>query len=193
MKTHTIQYALTSLLTVALTGIALGAGAENPPPKSAATAPAIPTVGVQELLKLPKQFAGRQVVLEGFVTEVCKRKGCWANIHDTDPNNNDQIRAKQDEGDGSFKAFLPEVQGKTVRVTGEVHATKIDPEYLDKWEARVKASQKTGGVKEKAGAIDSTSAALQQIAGFRKRVAESKEGFLTSVSFAAAKWEVIAE
>lgn len=149
-------------------------------------------VGVQELLKHPKQYADKPVVLEGFVTEFCKRKGCWASIHDNDSDSKAQIRVKQDESDGAFKAFEPEVQGKTVHVTGELKETKIDREYLDNWEARVKAAQskKSESKESKDEGDDASAAVLKQIAGYRERVAKSTNGHLTSLSFAVTKWEV---
>lgn len=158
-----------------------------------------PTITVKTLLENSEKYVDSQVVLEGFVTDVCKRRGCWALLHDADPDDKGQIRVKQDESK-PFTAFTPEIQGKTVLVSGEVHQTKIDAEYLDKWEARVKAAKqkadeaKTKAVDqkkdEKAAEPDNSETVLKQIAGFRKRVEDSKKGYLTSVSFAVTKWQV---
>jgi hypothetical protein len=149
-----------------------------------------PMVGVQELLKQPDRYAGKPIVLEGFVTDYCKRKGCWANIHDNDSDSKAQLRVKQDESDSTFKAFEPEVQGRTVHVTGELKETKIDRDYLDKWEARVKAAQAKADKARKTDADDPYDTVLKQIAGYRERVARSTNGHLTSLSFAVTKWEV---
>jgi hypothetical protein len=169
--------------------IALAAHAEQTntakaPAKSSAT---LPRVGVKELLSNPTNYEGKQIVLEGFVTDICKKKGCWAMLHDADPDAKGQVRVKQDDDASSFKAFLPEIQGKTVLVTGEVHETRIDAEYLDKWEARVKEAQKD---KAKAKEQEEPNAAVfKQIAGLRERVAKSKQGYLTSLGVAVLTWE----
>ncbi len=179
---------------LAAVALALNVVAADAPRDAKPATETIPAIGVQELIKNAKQYDGKQVVLEGFVTEVCKRKGCWANIHDNDSDSKAQLRVKQEEGENGYKAFLPEVQGKTVHVTGAVKATKIDADYLDKWEARVKEAQKKTAPEkaENAEAADSTAAVLKQITGYRERVAKSKDGYLTSVSLAATKWEVVA-
>jgi hypothetical protein len=152
------------------------------PPKSSAT---LPRVGVKELLSNPTNYAGKQIVLEGFVTDICKKKGCWAMLHDPDPDAKGLVRVKQDDDASNFKAFLPEIQGKTVLVTGEVHATRIDAEYLDKWEARVKEAQKDKTKEQE----EPYAAVFKQIAGLRERVAKSKQGYLTSLGVAVLTWE----
>lgn len=154
--------------------------AKAPAPSPAVSGP----VGVKDLLAHSTNFSGKQIVLEGFVTDYCKEKGCWAMLHDTDPDAKGLIRVKQDDDASNFKAFLPEIQGKTVLVTGEVLETRIDKDYLDKWEARVKEALKDKNVKEEA-----SDKVLKQIAGLRERVANSKRGYLSSISLAVSKWE----
>jgi hypothetical protein len=146
-----------------------------------------PVVSVKEYLKDPAVFAGRQIVLKGFVTEVCRRKGCWALLHDADSEAKGQVRVKQNEEGKTFKAFLPELQGRTILVTAEVKETKIDTAYLDKWENNVKAAkekaEKTPG--ETNPQFDAT---LKQIATYRDRLAKSERGWLASYSVAVLNW-----
>ena len=154
-----------------------------------------PVVGVKDFLKEPDAYAGKEIMLQGFVTEVCKRKGCWALLHDSDADAKGQIRVKQDEAGDTFKAFLPELQGKTILVTGEVKETRIDKDYLDKWEANVKSAQaraaQAGVQKPEGGAAYDP--VLKQIANYRDRVAKAKSGHLSSYSLAVVKWELQAE
>jgi hypothetical protein len=167
------------------------AGGTNAPATSIAPSANAAPVGVKELLKNPKSYAGRPIVLEGLVTDVCKRKGCWALLHDTDPEAKGQIRVKQDDEAGTFKAFLPEEQGKTVLVSGELSETRIDADYLNKWEARVKAA---GEAKTKDKEAEGTSEAVtRQITLLRQRLAKSTNGYLSSYGFAVTKWENKAE
>lgn len=39
-----------------------------------------PSVSLAEVLREPKKFADRRVVVEGFVMRVCKKEGCWMQI-----------------------------------------------------------------------------------------------------------------
>lgn len=173
----------------------------------------IPTrLTVKQLVAQPAAYAGQKIELHGFVVDYCKHMGCWALIHDNDPAAEGQIRVKQEEGGGSFKAFLPEIQGKSIIVSGEVKETRIDAEYLDRWEASVKESREASGkgseeapAKGKDGAkankakgkenaakeADPFATALKQIADYRARVAKSTNGYVSSASIAVSKWELL--
>ena len=115
-------------------------------------------------------------------------RGCWAMLHDLDSDAQGQVRVKQEDDQSNFKAFLPEHQGKTVVVTGELHETRIDTTYLDKWETRVKAGPKESGKGEEAE--HSQEAVLKQIAGLREKLAKSGKSYLSSLQVAVDKWEV---
>jgi hypothetical protein len=177
-----------ALLLTALAGNTCLAGdpaaATNAP---AASTNAAPVVSVKDYLKDPAAFAGRQIVLQGFVTDVCRKKGCWALLHDTDSEAKGQVRVKQDEEGQTFKAFLPDLLGRSIQVDAQVKETKIDQAYLDKWETSVKAAKEraetAGG--EKSESFDTV---LKQIAEYRGRVEKSKRGYLSSYSLAVSQW-----
>lgn len=177
---------LALIITCAVTSLFAG---ETNAPLPVAVKPA--TVTVQELIKDANNYDGQEVVLEGFVTDYCKRKGCWALLHDKDSDAKGIIKVQQDEEGPTFKPFLPELQGKTILVTGKVHATKVDTNYLDKWESRVN-SAKTSAAEDKdkvAAQAKAKEAVLKQIATLRDRLANSKKGYLTSISFAVNTWQ----
>jgi len=165
-----------------------GAASAKPKAKTATDGGAPAQVGVQELLKNRSKLDGKKVQLEGMVTEICKHKGCWAMVHDVDSDVEGQVRVKQDDNQSNFKAFMPEHQGKTVVVTGELHETRIDTAYLDKWEARVKKPAKNAAAGEEAE--HSSEAVLKQIAGLREKLAKSGKSYLSSLQVAVEKWEV---
>lgn len=187
------QSALFSLATAAWLGVsiitAVAADTNGAPP---AAKQSVPVVTVKELMTDPVKLEGQQVVLQGFVADYCKRKGCWATLHDNDSDAKGLVKVQQDEEGPTFKPFLADLQGKTILVTGTVHATKVDTNYLDKWEARVKAAKPATPANAEAAAADSDkakAATLKQIAALRERVANSKRGYLTSVSLAAETWK----
>ena len=165
-----------------------GAATTQPKAKTATDGGAPAQVGVQTLLKDRAKLDGKKVQLEGMVTEICKHRGCWAMVHDLDSDAEGQVRVKQDDNQSGFKAFLPEHQGKTVVVTGELHETRIDTAYLDKWEARVKKPAKNAAAGEEAE--HSSEAVLKQIAGLREKLAKSGKSYLSSLQVAVEKWEV---
>ena len=172
------------------TGAATNAPAAAPSP----TEPA-PVVAVKDYLKDPKAYAGKRIVLQGFVTEVCRKKGCWALLHDTDSEAKGQVRVKQDEDGSTFKPFLPELQGRTILVTSDVKETRVDGAYLDNWEKTVKAAKEkaakeaaTGAAKGGAEEADEYDAILKRIAEYRERLAKSERGYLSSYSLAALEW-----
>ena len=163
-------------------------GAKKPEAKATADNAAPVKVGVQELLKNKEKLDGKKVQLEGMVTEICTKKGCWAMLHDLDSDAKGLVRVKEDDNQSNFKAFLPEHQGRTVVVTGELHVTKIDTAYLDKWEARVKAPKMES--KEGEDADQAPKAVLKQIAALREKLAKSGKPYLSSMQVAVDKWEV---
>lgn len=187
MKSNQTPYLLIRLQTAL--GLLLAATLQAQPTNAPVPA-LLPVVGVSEILKTPTNYIGRKFVLEGFVTDVCKRRGCWALLHDNDPDAKGQIRAKQDES-GPFTPFRPELQGRTVRITGELHETRMDAAYLDKWEARVKAAKKPTGKKD--DEPQPSTPALKQIASLRERLTKSGEDYISSIGLAVVKWEVKAD
>lgn len=185
------QILLALTTAVALTTAAPLIAADAPAKPATAASESTGKVSVKELLANPKQYSGKKVEVQGFVTDYCKRKGCWAMIHDNNPDNKQQIRVKQNESGNTFKAFLPEHQGKTVSVVVEVNETKIDKDYLDKWEEKVKSAKPAADAEAKKEALEKANkATLKQIADYRDRVAKSKEGYLVSLSFAADSWQL---
>ncbi len=163
--------------------------ADTNAPAVSAKEPAL--IAVKDLLKNVSGLDGKDVVLQGFVTDYCKRKGCWATLHDNDSEAKGIIKVQQDEEGPTFKPFLPELQGKTILVTGKVHATRIDTNYLAKWEARVTAPKAEGtpAAEKTPEQVKAQAAVLKQIASLRERVATSKDGYLTSVSLAVNTWQ----
>ena len=128
MKLIQTPYLLIRLQTTLV--LLLAATLQAQPTNAPAPVP-LPVVGVSQILEAPTNYIGRKFILEGFVTDVCKRKGCWALLHDNDPDAKGQLRVKQNESGSTFTAFRPELQGRTLRVTGELRETRIDTAYLD--------------------------------------------------------------
>ena len=76
MKKTVNQLSLFSLATAVWLGVSLitaVAAETKDAPKAAADQP-VPVVTVKELMSDPAKLEGQQVVLQGFVTDYCKRR-----------------------------------------------------------------------------------------------------------------------
>ena len=72
-------------------------------------------VAVSDILATPEKFAGKRVVVEGTIADVCQNMGCWINI--TSDKDSSFIRFKVNDGDIIFPVTA---KGKSVRAQGVV-------------------------------------------------------------------------
>jgi hypothetical protein len=186
-KIHSLTWL--ALLTVILAAQAPASDKPAPPAAPAAAAPR--TFAVKDLLKSPDGYWNQTVVIEGLVTQVCRRSGKKAWLHDTDPEAAGQVRV---ERTGNAAVFGREFEGKTIRVTGVLRELRIDTAYLDSWEARVKgakaAAPKADACTEGCEESQSVQAGLKRVQALREQLAKSKKDHLSSLWVDAEKWEV---
>lgn len=79
---------------------------------------------IAELLKNPKKYAGKTVLVEGLIVKVCEKRGCWIDIAGT--KEFEKIRLKVDDG---VIVFPMEEKGKKIVAEGvfeELIYTKED-------------------------------------------------------------------
>lgn len=72
---HTLRTALAALVLTALAASPALATTKYGKPLTAATA-----VKVSELMAKPNDYVGKVVKVEGLITEVCPKRGCWINV-----------------------------------------------------------------------------------------------------------------
>ena len=130
-----------ALCLVVLAGSLLAA-CDKGPPKSkassaAATAPATGAKGqtfgagvkvatatpIETILAEPKKFAGQTVRVEGMVTDVCPKRGCWFEMAGTKPGL--KLRFKVTDGD---MVFPPDSKGKHAVAEGVVAVHELSLE-----------------------------------------------------------------
>jgi hypothetical protein len=141
---------------------------------------------------------GKEIILEGFPTAVCKRSGKKAWLHDVDSESAGTVRV---ERTGSMAAFTQDAVGKTMRVTGTLRELRMDAAYFDAWEARVKESlavaknknegEKEDGCTEQCQENVAAATTLKNIAAYRAKVAKTKTGYLSAMWVDGTKWELI--
>jgi len=78
---------------------------------------------VADLLANPEQFSGQRVLLEGTITDVCEKMGCWIKLKDG--SSASEIQVKVDDG---VIVFPREGKGMTVRAEGIVSVTELSEE-----------------------------------------------------------------
>lgn len=93
------------------------------------------TLTVDSFLVTPEAWAGKEVVIAGTVSHVCKHSGKKLFLFGADPAKTVKINAG-----GNYATFDIKYEGTDVEITGTVvEDEKIDANYLNEWEAEIKA------------------------------------------------------
>jgi len=82
---------------------------------------------VSDILADPEKFAGKKVLVEGAVVDVCKERGCWIKV--ASDKEFESIRFKVDDG---VIVFPLDAKGKTALVEGVVSVKTYSKEDLVK-------------------------------------------------------------
>lgn len=81
------------------------------------------SVSVSEILRTPEVFKGKRVVVEGEISEVCQKKGCWINVRD--PEGLGELRVKVED---DVIVFPKDAKGKRVKAEGIISVTVLTEE-----------------------------------------------------------------
>lgn len=93
------------------------------------------TLTVDSFLASPETWAGKEVVITGTVSHVCKHSGKKLFLFGAVPGKTVKVNAG-----GDLAAFDLKYEGSDVEITGlVVEDEKIDAAYLNEWEAEIKA------------------------------------------------------
>jgi len=93
-------------------------------------------VAIDVLLSNPNDYVGRKVRVDGVITAVCKKRGCWMQV--TDPESGNGVRIKVEDG---VIVFPYTSMGREARAEGIFEAIKLTPEQI---EARTEAAHNHG-------------------------------------------------
>jgi hypothetical protein len=78
---------------------------------------------VSDILARPDEFVGRRVLVEGTVTAVCQKQGCWMDLVSAEAG--DTIQIKVDDG---VIVFPKDAAGKRVLAEGTVEKLELTAE-----------------------------------------------------------------
>jgi len=91
-------------------------------------------VAISEILAKPDDYVGAKVRVDGVVTGVCKKRGCWMQV--TDPESGQGIRIKVEDG----VIVIPyTAMGHKTSAEGVLEAIKLTPEQLEQIKAQHEA------------------------------------------------------
>lgn len=97
--------------------------------------------GVGELLAAPEKFVGKKVRVDGVVTAVCAKRGCWMMI--TDPEREQGIRIKVEDG---VIVFPMEAMGRKASAEGIFEVVSpVGERHGDAEHAKQPAGEHSGG------------------------------------------------
>jgi hypothetical protein len=89
---------------------------------------------VDSFLVAPEKWAGKDVIISGTVSHVCRHSGKKLFLFGADAEKTVKINAG-----GEVSAFDVKYEGTDVEITGTViEDEKIDANYLNEWEAEIK-------------------------------------------------------
>jgi hypothetical protein len=83
-------------------------------------------VPVETLLGSPDDYIGKAVRVDGVITGVCKKRGCWMQI--TDPDTGNGVRIKVEDG---VIVFPYTAMGKKASAEGVFDAVNLTPEQVE--------------------------------------------------------------
>ncbi|MFN8668097.1 MAG: DUF4920 domain-containing protein [Gemmatimonadaceae bacterium] len=78
---------------------------------------------ISSILKDPKAYEGKRVLVEGLIIEVCEERGCWIRI--ASDKAFESLRFKVDDG---VMTFPQEARGRTVQAEGVVKVRTLTRE-----------------------------------------------------------------
>jgi Domain of unknown function (DUF4920) len=98
------------------------------------------SVALQDALKHPEKYSTRKILLEGRITDVCQKKGCWLMLSE-----GDQALRVRFEG---YSFFVPkDSRGRKARVEGKLHQERISEEMARHYAAEESKSADVSRIK----------------------------------------------
>ena len=99
---------------------------------------------IKDILSQPDKYLGKDVLIEGEITEVCQNMGCWINVKDA--STSEVIQVKVDDG---VIVFPKDGAGKKVVAQGKLEKVAVTKEELqhqaEESGKKVDTSKITGG------------------------------------------------
>lgn len=162
------------------------------------------TVSVDDVFANADNLAGQEITLEGVCTHTCAHGATKIFIQGSD--NSQLIRCEA----GVLGAFSKECVHSVVRVTGTLVETRMDEEYLQRWEQQYEEERNQEGYVETEASTASSgcetestarqeqgNTVAERIENYRKKIAEREaaegKAYLSFYHVQATAYEVVTE
>jgi len=94
--------------------------------------PETPATALEEIMKTPEGFAGKNLMTEGTVRQVCQKRGCWAEVRPNEARDSDATMTVRFKG---YSFFLPkDSRGAKVKLEGELNIQALTAEEVKHYE-----------------------------------------------------------
>jgi hypothetical protein len=177
------------LLTIVM-AVFFGCNSSNEMKGDQAAEQEIVMLTIQEFNQNPDEYVGKQIVIEGTVTHVCKHSGKRMFIGAGEELDETLQIKSSDE----IAAFDVEYEGSDVFVTGTVDEFRIDEAYLSEWETEVRNNKpeeaEEGHTCEEGHDHEDgdMSHQLKQIEDYRQMIADNGGKYLSFYSIIAKEY-----
>ncbi len=138
----------------------------------------IVTINVKDLSGHEAEYVGKEFYLTGIVDHVCKHGGKKAVLASEDGEVDFHVMA----GDKISK-FDRKIEGDEIKVLVTIEEEHIDEAYAIRWEEEIKKHHKPTDEEY----IED----MKRIASLRKRIGDTKEGYLTKYVIEGVNYEVV--
>jgi len=136
------------------------------------------TINVKDLSGHEADYVGKEFYLTGIVDHVCKHGGKKAVLASDDGEVDFHVMAGN-----KISKFDRKLEGDEIKVLVTITEEHIDESYAIRWEEEVKKHHKSTDEEYKED--------MKRIAKLRKRIEDTKEGYLTKYVIEGIDYEVV--
>ena len=140
----------------------------------------IAVMNVESLLKDPQAYDGKEVMIKGTVTHVCKHSGKRLHLMGSDDKTILRLEA------GEIGQFQRELEGSDIVAKGVFRREVIDEEYLAKWADEMGSGGKHMSHEEE----EEEQGRMQR---YRQMMKETEEGYLENFWVDGLSFETVEE
>jgi len=98
---------------------------------------------VSDVLANPENYLGKTVLIEGKITDVCTKRGCWLKV--SSDKKKQKIVVKVQDGE---MVFPLEARGKTAKIEGVLYKAEEEEQHQHEYEEKHNHEHQSGKEKE---------------------------------------------
>ncbi len=170
-----------SILLFALVALLSACGGTSSKTETTEEKPEVQYLKVGELMEFAMDSVEKKVLVTGTVTHICTHSGRRCFIIDSVGNQSIRV-----EAGGEINGFNRELSGMDINVKGIIKEKRLTTEYINDWEAKVKA--KEGDIENKG---ETCSAEMTNINQMRDWMKEHNKDYYSIIYLEGLEYEVV--